>query len=116
GLTGQARYQGPTGSAHTGILASPETHAIIASVLATPEPLAYVSVATSRRGRVLRIRGGVAPCSGSVVLRARAGGFTATRRLALRGCRYRASVRLPRGTRHVSVTARFGDAVATTRR
>jgi pimeloyl-ACP methyl ester carboxylesterase len=118
GLTGQARYQGPTGSAHTGILASPETHAIIASVLGAPEAVAAarVSVATSRRGRVLGIRGGGTLCSGTVSLRVRARGFTTTRRAALRGCRYRAKVRLPRGTRHVSVTARLGDAVTTTRR
>ena len=85
-------------------------------MLGAPEPPAYVSLATSRHGRVLAIRGGGTPCGGTVTVRVRARGFTTTRHPALRGCRYRATVRLRRGTRNVSVTARLGDAVATTRR
>lgn len=133
GLTGQAKYGGATaqagaGTAHNGILASPETRAIIAEVLGAEEPtgaLVPVPIAVGGpRPAPLRVtasavrgavRGRVVPpaglssgdaCRGTVQVRAVRGGRTVSVRTGRvrASCAYRVSIPLRRAAR---LRARF---------
>lgn len=123
-LVGQARYGAPViGTAHNGILSSPETAAITYEVLAAPDPPGPAALAprrapravtlqVRRAGRTVHARGRVAgtPCAGSVVVRVVAAGRTrSSRRVAVDGrCRFASAVTFRRVPRRATVVARFG--------
>ena len=121
-LVGQAAYGTPgIGTAHNGILTSPETAAITYEVLAAPGPAvapargapSAVTLTVRRAGRTVRSRGTVlgTPCVGSVLVRVvAAGGRTiSSRRVRVdERCRFSSSVTFRRAPRRAVVVARFG--------
>ncbi len=123
-LVGQAQYGAPViGTAHNGILSSPETAAIAYEVLSAPDPPppavlaprrapSAVTLRVRRRGRTVRSSGRVvgAPCVGSVLVRVLSAGRTVSaRRVRVdERCRFASSVTFRRLPRRASVLARFG--------